>query len=500
MNASFLIPSIDLLGGRAVRLLRGDFTASTDYGDPLSILETWTLAPGSLVHVVDLEASREGRIVHLDTVAAIARRGIRVQVGGGVRRPDDARRWLDAGATRVVTGTAAARDRHTLRAICDDVGGANVVVAIDLRDGVVRTDGWTESAARSASSIVRDAEECGAAALLVTDIRCDGTLAGPSLDLYRTLALSTTLPLLASGGIGTLGDLVSVARIGAAGAIVGRALLDRRFTMAQASARLADRERPVRVIPCLDVRGGRVVKGVAFRNLRDAGDPVECARRYEREGADELVVLDVSATAEERLASLETVRAIAQSLFIPLTVGGGVRSVDDFRGLLRAGADRVAINSAALEDPELIRRAAAEFGAQAVVVACDAKRDGDGWRVVTRSGTAPHHIDAIAWCRKAAELGAGEILLTAIDRDGAQNGFDIELLRRATAAAGIGVIASGGAGTPAHFAEAIERGCASAVLGASTFHDRLFGIADVKAALAARGIPVRTPLPERSAA
>ncbi len=487
---SFLIPSIDLLGGRAVRLLRGDYAAVTDYGDPMRILDAWGLPPGSLIHVVDLEGSRDGRPAQLDAIGKIAGRGLVVQVGGGVRSADDAVRWLEAGATRIVVGTAAARDRATLGAICRAVP-AGVVVAVDLRDGVVRTSGWTEAASRTAKEIVRDAEDLGAAAVMVTDIGRDGTLSGPSLDLYRDLARSTALPIVASGGIGTLGDLVSVARTGAAGAIVGRALLDGRFTIAQARARMGDRDRPVRVIPCLDVRGGRVVKGVAFRNLRDAGDPVECARRYEREGADELVLLDVSATGEERLASLETVRAIARSLFIPLTVGGGVRSIESFRELLAAGADRVAINTAAVEDPGLIRRAAAEFGSQAVVLACDAQRAGDGWRVVIRSGTAPRDLDAVGWCRDAAELGAGEILLTALDRDGTQEGFDLELLRRTTAACGVGVIASGGAGSPLHFAEAVERGGASAVLAASTFHDRLLRIADVKSALAERGIPVR---------
>jgi cyclase len=485
----FLIPSIDLLGGRAVRLLRGDFAAVTDYGDPMRILDEWELAPGSLLHVVDLDASREGRPVHRDAVARIARLGLVVQVGGGVRTAEDALGWIEAGASRVVVGTAAARERATLAEICRAAPG-NVVVAVDMRDGVVRTSGWTEEASRSAGTIVRDAEELGASAVMATDIGRDGTLSGPSLDLYRDLARSTALPVIASGGVGTLGDLVSVARAGAAGAIVGRALLDGRFTIRQAAARLEDRERPVRVIPCLDVRGGRVVKGVAFRNLRDAGDPVECARRYEREGADELVLLDVSATGEERVASLETVRAIAQSLFIPLTVGGGVRSIESFRELLAAGADRVAINTAAVEDPGLIRRAAEEFGSQAVVLACDAQHAGEGWRVVIHSGTAPRDLDAVAWCREAAALGAGEILLTALDRDGTQEGFDLELLRR-TAAAGIGVIASGGAGSPAHFALAVERGGASAVLAASTFHDRILRIAEVKSALAERGIPVR---------
>lgn len=491
MNESFVIPSLDLLGGRAVRLLRGNFDAVTDYGNPIDVLASLQPPAQSLLHVVDLEGSRRGEPVEVATVAALAQRGLVLQVGGGIRTASDARRWIDAGAQRIVVGTAAAADRDRLEAICTAVGANRVVVAVDLRDGKVRTDGWEGEAPRSAATIIRDAESLGVAGLLVTDIGRDGTLAGPSVDLYRQLLRSTRLPLFASGGVATAGDLVAVARVGVSGAIVGRALLDRRFTIAEAEARLADAARPVRVVPCLDVRGGRVVKGVAFRELRDAGDPVACARRYEAEGADELVLLDVSATMEERLASRETVSAIARSLFIPLTVGGGVRSLDDFRALLRAGADRVSINSAALDDPSLVRRAAAEFGTQAVVVACDVRREGDRWIVVGRSGTAPRSIDAIDWCREAERLGAGEILLTAIDRDGRQDGFDLELLRAATAAIRIGVIASGGAGTPHHFVEAVETGGAVAVLAASTFHDRVLGIGDVKSALATAAIPTR---------
>lgn len=500
--SQFVIPSLDLLGGRAVRLLRGRFDAVTDHGDPREALDRLQPAPGSLLHVVDLEGSRRGRPVEVAAVSALARRGLVLQVGGGVRSGDDARRWIDAGASRIVVGTAAAGERARLAAICDAAGAGRVVVAVDVREGRVRIDGWEGDARRTAAEIVRDAECLGVAGLLVTDIGCDGTLSGPALDLYRRLAGSTRLPLLASGGVGSVADLVAVARAGAAGAVVGRALLEGRFSIREAEARLADASRPVRVIPCLDVRGGRVVKGVAFRDLRDAGDPVECARRYEAEGADELVLLDVSATLEERVASRQTVSAVARSLFIPLTAGGGVRTLDDFRALLRAGADRVAVNSAALDDPSLIRRAAAEFGVQAVVVACDVRRSGqalqspghdDRWIVVGRSGTVPRPLDAVAWCREAERLGAGEILLTAIDRDGRQEGFDIDLLRAVTSSVRIGVIASGGAGRPEHFVAAVERGGAAAVLAASTFHDRVLAIHEVKGALASSRIPVRVP-------
>jgi cyclase len=235
-----------------------------------------------------------------------------------------------------------------------------------------------------------------------------------------------------------------------------------------------------------------VVKGVNFEGIRDAGDPVECAVRYEQEGADEIAVLDISASDRGAGTAVETVRRIAEALFIPLTVGGGIRTVEDFRTMLRAGADRVAINTAAVRDPQLIGRCASEFGVQAVVLSCDAKRRADGsWEVMARSGKEATGLDAIDWCRRAEALGAGEILLTSVDRDGTRAGFDIDLLRAVTAAVRINVVASGGAGRLADFADAIERGGATAALAASLFHDRKLTISAVKRYLQSEGIPVR---------
>ncbi|HEV7921257.1 MAG TPA: imidazole glycerol phosphate synthase subunit HisF [Thermoanaerobaculia bacterium] len=244
---------------------------------------------------------------------------------------------------------------------------------------------------------------------------------------------------------------------------------------------------PERIIPCLDVRDGRVVKGVNFAGIRDAGDPVECASRYEAEGADELTILDISATDAGRETALGTVRRVAEAIFIPLTVGGGVRSVEDFRALLRAGADRVAINTAAVRDPQLIEQCAMEFGVQAVVLSCDAKEG----QVMVRGGKERTGLDAAGWCARAEELGAGEILLTSVDRDGTKEGFDLELLRAVSARVRIGVIASGGAGRVEHFRDAIECGGARAVLAASLFHDRRLTVGEVKAYLSSEGIPVR---------
>jgi len=247
-----------------------------------------------------------------------------------------------------------------------------------------------------------------------------------------------------------------------------------------------------RIIPCLDIRAGRVVKGVRFVDLRDAGDPVAHARFYEEEGADELVFLDITASVEDRGILLEVVRRVAEVLSIPFTVGGGVRDVEDFRALLRAGADKVSINTAAVQHPERITEAARRFGSQCVVVAIDAKRAGpDRWEVYIHGGRTPTGLDAVAWAREAERRGAGEILLTSIDTDGTREGYDLALTRAVAEAVGIPVIASGGAGAPEHFYRVFTEGKADAALAASLFHFRELRIADLKRYLAERGIPVR---------
>lgn len=246
-----------------------------------------------------------------------------------------------------------------------------------------------------------------------------------------------------------------------------------------------------RVIPCLDVAGGRVVKGVNFADLVDEGDPVELAGRYADEGADEICFLDISATPEERGTTLEVVRRTASNVFVPLTVGGGVRSSDDMKAVLRAGADKVSVNTAAVADPGLIAECARRFGRQCVVLAIDARHNGDGFEVVVKGGRQPTGLDALEWARRGVELGAGEILLTSMDRDGTKDGFDLELTRAVADAVEVPVIASGGAGTAQHCAQAVMEGKASAVLAASIFHRREVEISAVKAAMAAAGAPVR---------
>ena len=246
-----------------------------------------------------------------------------------------------------------------------------------------------------------------------------------------------------------------------------------------------------RVIPCLDVKDGRVVKGVRFLHLRDAGDPVAAAQAYDEQGADELVFLDITASHEGRAIMLDVVRRTAEGIYMPLTVGGGIRGIDDIRALLRAGADKVSLNTAALKQPAVVKEAAERFGSQCIVVAIDAKRENGHWSVWSHGGRRPTGRDALAWVQEAAELGAGEILLTSMDRDGTKDGYDLALTRAVADAVSVPVIASGGAGVLAHLYEGLTLGKADAVLAASIFHFGAYTVREVKAYLRDQGVPVR---------
>jgi len=246
-----------------------------------------------------------------------------------------------------------------------------------------------------------------------------------------------------------------------------------------------------RIIPCLDVKEGRVVKGTQFVNLRDAGDPVENATMYDQQGADEIAFLDITASYEKRDILIDIVRRTAEEIFIPLTVGGGIRRLEDIRKLLKAGADKVSINTTAVRDPRFVERASQRFGSQCIVIAIDAKRKDGGWEVYTHGGRNPTGIDALLWAKQMEEMGAGEILLTSMDRDGTKDGYDIELTRSISESVGIPVIASGGVGTLEHLYEGLVHGKASAVLAASIFHYREYTISQVKSYLKGKGVTVR---------
>jgi len=408
-----------------------------------------------------------------------------------------------------VLGTLAARQPDAVAQALRRWGGERVAVGIDARDGQVQVGGWTETTDLNAVDFACRLADMGVRTVIFTDIRRDGLQTGLNLDATVALQRASGLAVIASGGVASLNDVRAVRDAGLAGVIVGRALYEGRVALPDAIAVAAtmgvsnEPTQPMnqsnltrRIIPCLDIRDGRVVKGVHFVNLRDAGDPVEQAQLYDAQGADELVFLDISATPEGRATTVELVSRVAEAVFMPLTVGGGIRTVEDMRRLLLAGADKVSVNSAAVRNPSLLAEGAQRFGAQCIVLAIDARRisrpgEPPHWEVVISGGREPTGLDAVEWAVRGVEQGAGEILLTSMDADGTLAGYDLELTRAIAEAVPVPVIASGGAGKPEHFAQVLTEGKADAALAASLFHDGLLRIPDLKRYLAGRGIPVR---------
>lgn len=503
-----LIPALDLRRGRLVRLTQGEDSRRREYPEaPEAWLEALAEAGFRRVHVVDLDAAL-GETPQRERIARWPARypGIRFQLGGGVRSSSEASRALAAGFDRVVVGSWCQRDPSGFRTAAHELPG-RFVPALDSRAGRVAIEGWLATGERTPLEAAQLLRDLPCPAVLVTGIERDGTLAGADLELASLVHESSGLPVLVSGGVAGRDELLQARRRhGIAGVVVGRALLEGILPLASTAREFGPRPKPswggfkdphrsglaVRVIPCLDVAGGRVVKGIRFEGLRDEGDPAELATRYALEGADELAFLDIQAAPEARGPRFEWVERVAERVFLPLAVGGGVRSPEDARGLLAAGADKVVINTQAVEDPRRISQLAERFGRQCVVVAIDARRRGAGrWEVVTHGGRRPTSRDVARWAREAVSAGAGEILLTSIDRDGTQAGYDLELIRSVARGVEVPIVASGGACSIEDFVAALQAG-ASAVLAASVFHHRKLSIDQVHRELARRGFPVRS--------
>ena len=500
-----LLPAIDIRDGHAVRLDRGDFDAQTTYdADPLDAARRWVQTGARALHVVDLDGAHDGEPRNLEHVRRItAEVGVPVQLGGGLRSADAVDAAVAAGATRVILGTAAFRDLDFLDD-CVERHRDRVVVSVDARGGRLAAAGWTEQTDIPIAAAFASLGRRGVTRFVFSDIDRDGMMSGPDLDAVRAAASAVRGSFVYSGGVASVQDLEALAGLRQVN-LAGR---DRRQGAVRGpvrrgggpgrSGRLSAMHYK-RVIPCLDVNGGRVVKGIGFVDLRDAGDPVELAARYDAAGADELVLLDITATHEKRETVVELARRAADAVFIPFTIGGGIRSVADAQAVLDAGADKVSVNSAALDRPELIDELAANLGSQCVVLAIDAKRaqDGSGWEAYLAGGRTPTGRDAVEWAREGVARGAGEILLTSMDRDGTSAGYDLALTAAVSEAVGVPVIASGGAGEITHLSEALAAG-ADAVLCASIFHYGQHTVGEVKQRLADDGLAIRPPSPPDS--
>ncbi len=503
-----LIPAVDLRRGKLVRLCRGEDARRYDYPwSPEDWLEQLLEAGFRRVHIVDLDAAF-GEAPQWNRIASWLERfpGLQFQIGGGFRSREMVSWAIGSGFDRVVVGSWVEQDPVGFRQLAEELPG-RLVPALDCRDGAVAVDGWRSVSARSVETLCGLLAGVPCPGVLVTGIDRDGTLAGPDLGLAERIARLSRLPVFLSGGVSGLQDLEKAAAIpGVSAAIVGKALLEGYLDLPTVAQRFRSSSGPawgrlegslrtgltVRVIPCLDVAGGRVVKGIRFENLRDAGDPAELASAYAEEGADELAFLDIEAAPERRGPRFEWVERVARRVFVPLSVGGGVRSEEDAARLLAAGADKVVVNTQAVQSPELIEQLAHRFGSQSVVVAIDARRRNglSSWDVVTHGGRELSGKEVRDWAGEVVNRGAGEILLTSIDRDGTRSGYDLELIRVVANLVSVPVIASGGAEGIEDFVRALEVG-AAAVLAASVFHHGELTIGKVHEALEARGFPVR---------
>jgi cyclase len=481
---------MDIREGKVVRLTQGDFSKQITYSnDPVAILKQFIKAGAWWIHVINLDGALTGDFrknlsypVIFNLIKLSKQAGIRIQIGGGIRSVEMIEELVDQGTDRIILGTVAFDDNILLKVLSKQYR-SKIAIALDYSNKTIRTKGWQFDTNLDIFKAFSKLENLGIQDFIVTDIMKDGTSTGLNTNLYLEL-MKVKKPnsrIIASGGISNIKDIVKALEY-ADGVIVGKALYNRNIPLKLLSSFLDDlhKSRLVkRIIPCLDVKNGRVVKGVKFKNLRDSGDPVDLARYYNENGADELVFLDISATLEGRKSMLNTIRSVAEEVFIPLTVGGGIKTIEDMTVIIKAGAEKVSINSAAINDPDLITKGAKKFGSQCIVVAIDVKKKGESWEVYSLSGTEPTGLDVLEWVKTVVDRGAGELLVTSMDRDGTKSGYDLDLIRAITNIVSVPVIASGGAGNKEHFIDAINHG-AEAVLAASLFHYNLLKIQDLK--------------------
>lgn len=484
-----------------VRLYQGNFNKFSKYSkDPINLLRYFAKQGFDKIHVINLNGARSGnfdlgpnRELICSIIEESEKWGIKIQLGGGLRTEKIIQKLLDLGLFKAIIGTLAIQKPLLFQKLLEKYKN-DIILALDVQNNLVSTQGWQKESQYRIKTIFKEFESLGVLEFLVTDISRDGTLSGPNLAIYKDLSKlkDANTKLIAAGGIGRIGDVKKCLNY-TNGVIIGKAVYENKIHI-QDLSKLKLEYDPTnltrRIIPCLDVKDGRVVKGIKFNNLQDSGDPVELAQLYNQEGADELVFLDISATLENRESILPIIQKVAEEVYIPLTVGGGIRNINNIRRIIKAGAEKVSINTAAVENPKLIKESAQKFGSQSIVVAIDVKRGRTGWEVYIKSGTKPTGLDGIAWAKQVVSQGAGELLVTSMDRDGTQLGYDLELLEALCNAVPVPVIASGGAGNYEHFYDALNVG-AEATLAASLFHKRTIAIRDLKRYLFKRDVKIR---------
>ena len=486
-----IYPAIDILGGKCVRLFKGRYDKVKKYfDDPLKVALKFVQDGAEFLHIIDLDGAKEGRPVNCEKIIQIARTfNMPIQVGGGIRDYQVAKTYLEGGINRLIFGTSAVKNPPLISEILANFPPDSVAISIDVDKGQVATDGWLQKSDLSPKSLIRKFRKIGVYQFIVTDINKDGTMNGPNFDLYEGLA-DCEIDLLAAGGISSLDDLKKLESLGLSGGIVGKAIYEGDINLKSAISCMKS-GLVKRIIPCLDICDGRVVKGMNFRNLQDAGDPVDLSKLYCEMGADELIFLDITATNEKRKTLVKLVSRIAENISIPFTVGGGISSIEDIDALLKAGADKVSICSAAFRDPSLVEKAARKFGSQCIVISVDCAWNKDFWEIYVKGGSEATGADALSFAKKMASLGAGELLVNSLDRDGTCEGYDIELLKTISSVVNIPIIASSGAGCRLDFLKALTDGNADGALAANLFHYNKITIPEIKNYLKSNNIAIR---------
>jgi len=464
-----IIPAIDLQNGEAVRLFQGDYAQKTVYSqDPTGLAQQFEAMGAGYLHIVDLDGAKDGNTANLETIRRIREHTtIPIQVGGGIRTAETIAMYLDdLNINRVILGTVAVENSDFVGEMIARFGAERIVVGVDVRDGKVAVSGWLQDSGTDYLDFIEKLKDIGVKYIVATDIGRDGTLTSPNWDMYEQIH---GINVVVSGGVSCEADVHRARKY--YGVIVGKAFYEGKLDLQKILAK--------RIIPCLDTVDGRVVKGVNFVDLVDIGDPIEIAKRYQEQGADEIVILDITATNEGRETTYDLLRRAAKELTIPLTLGGGIRSVDDVRKALEYGASKVSISSAAVSNPELIREASKEFGSERIVVAIDGRER----EVMVNGGRKGTGLDIVEWAKKCEALDAGEILFTSMSGDGTQDGYDIKHTRAICEAVNIPVIASGGCGCVQDVINVFhETGC-DAALVASLFHYGKATVGDVKVAM-----------------
>jgi len=473
-----IIPAIDLQNGQAVRLFKGDYAQKTVYSDnPVTLAKSFEKLGAKYLHIVDLDGAKSGSTANLETIKQIrAAVRIPIQVGGGIRSAEAIELYLGIGVNRVILGTVAAQNPDFVKQMIEKHGAERIVVGVDVRENQVSISGWTQDSGKNYLDFVETLKQLGVQIIILTDIAKDGTLTSPNWSLYEQIK---GINVIVSGGVSCAEDVRRARRH--YGVIVGKALYENKVDLPVILSLSKDLAK--RLVVALDIKDGKVVKSIKFKGFAEIGDPVELANCYWQQGASEIMILDVTAATGGKRTSFDIVKTLAKSISIPITVGGGISTVEDCCAAFKSGAAKVLIGSAAVKNPEFLREASLNFGKHRILVTIDAKKIKNGYTVFTGGGANNSGVELIKWAKQCEELGAGEILLNSIDTDGVQGGFDLKMTKAVVDAVAIPVIASGGCGSVADIVEVFEKTNCDAALVASLLHYGKATVNDIKEAL-----------------